>query len=262
MAKDEESEELEKLRKDYPNIIVTKDENRTRLKCTLTGHEMPPTVAAVKQYIIGKKYRNYLANPTFDFSQYQPHIQPVITPQNKGKNQLYCQLTFRLINRDPVHVLRHVGGKRYQREKHRFDGCKKQGIPYVPIQRTKQKNVQAEHEGPDGEFEKHEVDDKKFSLNPEISDSEVEEKEKDDLKDLYPPEDFLVKDADLKVEKQKEEAKSDSSVDAESRSEDELSTDEENDQIKPKFKGIPFKIPPAKRKNKTFSNGLAKKSRK
>merc|ERR1712002_1287911 len=116
-----------------------------------------------------------------------------------GKNadnhkQLYCQLTQRLINRDPIHVLKHVQGRRYVREKRRYDECQRQGIPYVGIVRSKQKNMK-KHPDDDGEDDDDDEaleKEKKFSTNPEISDSEEEDGEEaeDDLADLYPPEAF------------------------------------------------------------------------
>ena len=123
-----EDSELTKLLKEYPNLKTTA--NGERIKCCFTGHEMLVDLKAVNQYIRGKKYKNYLKNPTFDFATYQPHLQPVVTTgsgkkrgggggggggSGGGRNtdnhkQLYCQLTQRLINKDPVHVLKHVQG--------------------------------------------------------------------------------------------------------------------------------------------------------
>lgn len=303
-AKVEEEEEkedddapppLEKLLKDYPNL--KRSENGLRIKCAFTNHEMPVNLKAVKQYIDGKKYKNYLANPTFDFDQYAPHLQPVVTPgsgklggkEGTGKNnsnhkQLYCQLTARLINRDPVHVLKHVQGYRYVREKRKYEECHRKGVPYVAPVRSKQKNAKNRDDDADdaeSEDEALDVKKKKFSKNPEISDSEEEEDEAvaDDLEDLYPPEDF-EKEADVDVrvgagvgadtKKEIDGNAADSSLsedddDDDSSAEDRSSTtstssDEEKEKRKkgkklpPGFKG---KIQsPSKRK---FSNGLPSK---
>jgi len=265
---------------DFPNLQKT--ENGQRIKCRFTGHEMAVTLKAVSQYVNGKKYKNFMKNPTFDWAQYEPHLTPVVTPgsgkkSNKGsvnaaagggKNadnhkQLYCQLTQRLINRDPIHVLKHVQGRRYVREKRKYDECQRQGIPYVGIVRSKQKNMK-KHADDDGEddddddeaFEKE----KKFSTNPEISDSGEDdgEEDADDLADLYPPEDFKSDEGEGETAAAKEangeEPNADDSTDSEDDDfEEGLSSEDEkerNSSADPGFKGFPFKMasPPSKRK--------------
>merc|ERR1712142_1064544 len=233
-------EKLALFLKDFPNLQKT--ENGQRMKCRFTGHEMAVTLKAVSQYVNGKKYKNFMKNPTFDWAQYEPHLTPVVTPgsgkkSNKGgasagagggKNadnhkQLYCQLTQRLINRDPIHVLKHVQGRRFVREKRRYDECQRQGVPYVGIIRSKQKNMK-KHPNDDGEDDDDDDEalekEKKFSTNPEISDSEEEDGEEaeDDLADLYPPEDFKSdegEEAATAKEANGEELNTDDSTDSE-----------------------------------------------
>jgi len=202
-----------------------------------------------------------------------------------GKNadnhkQLYCELTQRLINRDPTHVAKHVQGYRFLREKFRYDVCQRKGIPYVGIVRSKQKNMKR-HE--DDDEEEDDVDEalekeKKFSTNPEISDSEDDDNDEkdDDLQDLYPPEDFKEEESDDKYEfegegDQKKADAIDSSYEEEEDEDDELfpdSTSSEEDEgqetsSKPEFKGVPFKTQsPPKRKlanGKSFEKKYKKK---
>jgi len=263
---------LSDLLKKYPNLKKT--ENGERIRCAFTGHEMAPSLKAVNQYVDGKKYKNYMKNPTFDLKQYEPHLQPVVTPGSGkkgrkgggGKNadnhkQLYCQLTQRLINKDPIHVLKHVQGYRFLREKLRYDDCARKGIPYVGIVRSKQKNMQRN----DDNREDAESDDealgkeKKFSINPEISDSEEEEgkgEEEDNLEDLYPKEDFTEEEEETdKKGGDKEEKEEEGSISEAEKGFSDSSTSTEDDEeegTKPGFKGYPFKMPPPwKRKSST-----------
>lgn len=261
--------------KKYPNLKKT--ENGERIKCVFTGHEMALSSKAVNQYVNGKKYRNFLKNPTFDLKQFEPHLQPVVTPGSGkkggkggggggggGKNvdnykQLYCQLTQRLINKDPVHILKHVQGYRYVREKFRFDDCVRRGIPYVGIVRSKQKNVQR-HEDDGAEVESEDEalgKDKKFSTNPDISESEEEEGEEmqDDLEDLYPKEDFPEEEEEGEKEETEEmngEQEGSSSEEEEKGFSDSSTSSEDvkKEAASADFKGFPYKLPPpSKRKS-------------
>merc|ERR1712142_1426488 len=272
---------------DFPNLQKT--ENGQRIKCRFTGHEMAVTLKAVSQYVNGKKYKNFMKNPTFDWAQYEPHLTPVVTPGSGkksnngsvnvgaggGKNadnlkQLYCQLTQRLINRDPIHVLKHVQGRRYVREKRKYDECQRQGIPYVGIVRSKQKNMK-KHADDDGEddddddeaFEKE----KKFSTNPEISDSgeDDDEEDADDLADLYPPEEFKSDEFKSAAAKEAngEEPNADDSTDSEDDDfEEGLSSEDEKEQnssADPGFKGFPFKMASPSSKRKPTHDGKFKR---
>lgn len=300
MVELDETQELEQLLKSYPNLKKT--ENGQRIKCCFTGHEMVVALKPIQQYIKGKKYKNYLANPDFNYAQFEPHLQPVVTPgtgKRKHKNekegrtentakeeekkylglshkQLYCSLTGRLLNKDPIHVLKHVNGYRYLREKRRYDDCKSKGIPYQPPTRSKQKHALKADENEEDTFD-DDLDDKKFSTNPEISDSDDEaeekaEKEVDKLEDLYPPEDFKVDGDAQKVvgeggKAKKEDAASqspDSSLSSDEDFEEDLSTSEEEARKNghlPNFRGFPFKFGPAPPARKRRKRGGANRNK-
>lgn len=270
---------LSDLLKKYPNLKKT--ENGERIKCVFTGHEMALSFNAVNQYVDGKKYKNFMKNPTFDLKQFEPHLQPVVTPGSGkkggrgegGKNadnhkQLYCQLTQRLINKDPIHVLKHVQGYRFLREKLRYDDCLKKDIPYVGVVRSKQKNMQRHDDDRENAVSDDEAlgKEKKFSTNPEISDSEDEgkkkEEEDDNLEDLYPKKDFLEEDEVGKVGEEKTDEAEEGSTSEEVKGFSDSSTsseDEKDEGAKTGFKGLPFKMPPpSKRKS---SNGAPVKRR-
>ena len=60
-----------------------------KIRCTLTGHEMPAQLEAVDAYWSGKKYRSAKAKREYDFSQHEPYL----VPHTKNPHLLYCTLT-------------------------------------------------------------------------------------------------------------------------------------------------------------------------
>lgn len=99
-----------------------------RVKCSLTGHELPCRLADLQAYTQGKKYQRLMMKEPFNYSQFEPHV----VPSTKNPHQLFCKLTIRHINKVPQHVLRHVNGKRYQRALNKYQDCVALGIPFVP----------------------------------------------------------------------------------------------------------------------------------
>ncbi|XP_052670745.1 surfeit locus protein 2 isoform X2 [Harpia harpyja] len=83
-----------------------------KVRCRLTGHEMPCRLSELQAYTNGKKYQRLIKTAReFDYGKFEPHI----VPSTKNLHQLFCKLTLRHINKFPEHVLRHVQGKRYQK---------------------------------------------------------------------------------------------------------------------------------------------------
>ena len=60
-----------------------------KIRCTLTGHEMPAQLPAVEAYWSGKKYRSAKTKAEYDFSQHEPYL----VPHTKNPYLLYCTLT-------------------------------------------------------------------------------------------------------------------------------------------------------------------------
>ena len=60
-----------------------------KIRCTLTGHEVPPQLQTVQAYWTGKKYRNAKARREYDYSQHEPYL----VPHTKSEHLLYCTLT-------------------------------------------------------------------------------------------------------------------------------------------------------------------------
>ena len=68
-----------------------------RIKCSFSGHEMPPQYTAVQQYLSSKQYvkaRNWYSR---DYSEYLPYI----VPDKKDERKLYCKITKRSLNKIP-----------------------------------------------------------------------------------------------------------------------------------------------------------------
>ncbi|KAL7980942.1 hypothetical protein Chor_002096, partial [Crotalus horridus] len=230
------SSELEQFLQRHPSLRVLPPGKKVR--CTLTGHELPCRLPELQAFTAGKKYLRLSKAPgVLDYSEYEPHIVPstknpyvrftngvpaagemaefvhyarlwlaqtevsavgslgwVDFKSSKpwNKNQLFCKLTLRHLNKIPEHVLRHVQGRRYQKALRRYEECQKEGLDYVPaclLQRRRRPrqdtgNGFCEGKGkPRGGF-----------WEPPASDEGGNETE-DSLSDLYPTELFPEKNA-------------------------------------------------------------------
>ncbi|XP_054989206.1 surfeit locus protein 2 isoform X2 [Sorex araneus] len=158
-----------------------------KVRCELTGHELPCRLPELQVYTRGKKYRRLAGpDPAFDYARFEPHI----VPSTKNPLQLFCKLTLRHINKSPAHVLRHTQGRRYQRALHRYAECQEQGVEYVPaclLNQRKKRAGPTDGDAPPGPraafWEPVSSEDEGATL----SDSG------DSMTDLYPPELFTPK---------------------------------------------------------------------
>lgn len=142
-----------------------------QVKCIRSGHEMPCQLSAILQYINGKKYKKAAAEPQFEMEKYKE----IILPSNKPghEHQLFCTLTLRHMNNQPLHIEQHINGRRFQRAYKRWLRCQETGEKFCPaVERRKKKE--------DSAADPEEKDNDKTTEN--IRD--------DDLSDLYPVEDF------------------------------------------------------------------------
>lgn len=152
-----------------------------RVRCALTGHELPCRLPELEVYTRGKRYQRLArASPAFDYAEFEPHI----VPSTKHPHQLFCKLTLRHINKSPEHVLRHTQGQRYQRALQKYKECQKQGVEFVPACLLHKRKREAQMNGDQlkGTF-----------WQPQSSDEEAALSD-DSMTDLYPPELFTKKD--------------------------------------------------------------------
>lgn len=177
---------LEDLMSRFPSLSFVEDGKK--IKCGLTGHEMPPKMEVIKVYVTGKKFLKLHQQQKYDYLQHRPHL--VDHEDEKHRNQLYCNLTHRFVNKVPEHVERHVKGKRYQRELKRYQDCVSKGINYTS--RRKPQNTKKEK---DSKATKK-TDQEQLEMDFIPTDSEDEEGNESDgnLDDLYPEDDFTEAD--------------------------------------------------------------------
>ncbi|KAJ7339425.1 Surfeit locus protein 2 [Desmophyllum pertusum] len=97
------------------------DQNREKVRCKLTGHELLPRLLDLENYIKGKKYQRVIKEVPDKSPGYEEYKEFLVPSQKPKRNQLYCQLTKKYINNAPHHIQRHVTGKRFTKalEKHR-----------------------------------------------------------------------------------------------------------------------------------------------
>ncbi|XP_057576959.1 surfeit locus protein 2 isoform X2 [Hippopotamus amphibius kiboko] len=158
-----------------------------KVRCALTGHELPCRLPELQAYTRGKKYRRLArAAPAFDYAAFEPHV----VPSTKSPHQLFCKLTLRHINKSPEHVLRHTQGRRYQRALQKYEECQKQGVEFVPaclLHKRRRREDQQDGERPPRPREAF--------WEPASSDDGTAPGDSDDsMTDLYPPELFTKKD--------------------------------------------------------------------
>ncbi|CEM31370.1 unnamed protein product [Vitrella brassicaformis CCMP3155] len=86
-------------------------EDRGKIKCIITDHEMPLRRDVVDAHLKAKKYLAAKKGwHQHDYTQYEPYI----VPHKTNKSKLYCTLTGHSLNRNPDEVQREVNGRRYR----------------------------------------------------------------------------------------------------------------------------------------------------
>ncbi|XP_009894581.2 surfeit locus protein 2 [Dryobates pubescens] len=177
VAMAEVPEEERRFLQQHPLLSVVEP---GKVRCRLTGHEMPCRLSELQAYTNGKKYQRLIkTDREFDYGKFEPHI----VPSTKNLHQLFCKLTLRHINKFPEEVLRHVQGKRYQKALRTYEQCQKDGLEFVPacLRQRKQRRQRPEEQmngskKPSGKQEFWE---------PESSSEDGEETD-DSMSDLYP----------------------------------------------------------------------------
>ncbi|XP_033119231.1 surfeit locus protein 2-like [Anneissia japonica] len=165
--------EINDILKLHPSLEFINDSKK--VKCNLSGHEMPAKVEVIAAYTQGKKYKRLRKEGDFDFMAHEKHIVPSF---KKGhEHQLFCRLTFRHISKESKDVERHVNGRRYNRALKKYEECQRLGIPFKP-------NKPKKHNAPEEELRKREG----WTASDGSGSSDAESE--DSLSDLYPPELF------------------------------------------------------------------------
>ncbi|XP_053774905.1 surfeit locus protein 2 [Desmodus rotundus] len=179
-------EDVRAFLREHPSLRL--QPGACKVRCALTGHELPCRLPELRVYTSGRKYRRLThACPAFDYSAFEPHV----VPSTKNPRQLFCKLTLRHINKSPEHVLRHTQGRRYQKALRKYDECQKQGVEYVParlLHKKRTREDQVDSNGPPWP--------RAAFWEPESSDDDngaAQHNSDDSMADLYPAELFTRK---------------------------------------------------------------------
>ncbi|KAG2520207.1 hypothetical protein JM18_000957 [Phytophthora kernoviae] len=85
----------------------------TRVRCSITGHEMKADLEIIKAYINGKRYLKAY-NLKTSFASYAPMF--VAHPDESQTDLLWCNVTETAIARDPESVKTHIAAPKYLRQ--------------------------------------------------------------------------------------------------------------------------------------------------
>ncbi|RHY86841.1 hypothetical protein DYB35_004588, partial [Aphanomyces astaci] len=99
-------------------LEVTSVENKdgakvSRIKCTATGHEMPPRADIVTAHVNSKRFKKATEWYSYDFAQFEPYI---VSHRRKPKC-LFCNVTGIVLNKIPSEVEKHMQGRKFVRMK-------------------------------------------------------------------------------------------------------------------------------------------------
>merc|ERR1712227_105686 len=146
---------------------LSKTENN-RIKCGITGHEMPAKEATVRQHISGKKFLR-LAKEWKKPDEAQATNRTFLETHTKHENMLYCKLTGRSVRNEEIHIQRHIEGKKFKKALDHWNECQKnEDLESRPMKEWGQRSRQ------DREFEEM------------IGGNEGPDSDEDDCHDLYP----------------------------------------------------------------------------
>ncbi|EDO43393.1 predicted protein [Nematostella vectensis] len=112
---------VKKILAKHPNLeIVEENSERPKVRCKLTGHELPCQPAAIDTYIRGKKYQRLCGSEPKEVA-IKDEWRKFLDVSVKRRNQYYCKLTKRYLNNLPHHIERHFAGKRFQKALEKYD---------------------------------------------------------------------------------------------------------------------------------------------
>eukprot|EP00736_Rhodelphis_marinus_P013560 Rmarinus@m.12619 len=84
-----------------------------KILCTITGHEVAPSLPDLEAHWRGKAFKRGLArkeNGEYDFEKHKPYI----VPHRFEEGKLYCTLTKKTLNKDHKEVIAHCNGRHYK----------------------------------------------------------------------------------------------------------------------------------------------------
>ncbi|KAF5394748.1 hypothetical protein PHET_10372 [Paragonimus heterotremus] len=117
---------LDELVHNTNSLVVLPD--RRRIKCLYTMHEMPFNFEVVSQYLSCTKYGRACVDQLLE--EHKDYIVDV-SKSSEHPNQLFCELTWRYINKDVDHLICHLKGRKFQNALIRYNQCKAAGEDFI-----------------------------------------------------------------------------------------------------------------------------------
>ena len=160
------------------HLCIINEKDKTKIKCSITGHEMIAKVNIIETYLSSKKLKKELEWYQYDFSKYEPYIVP---HKFKIKN-LYCRLTQTILNKIPSQIEKHCSGKKFIRLRKEYDAY---------LERKKQRSKKNNDEGEDEDEDVGEDDNEamnEFDINQfdniihDDNESDEDEDDEDDVR--------------------------------------------------------------------------------
>merc|ERR1712212_1211905 len=146
---------------------LSKTENN-RIRCGITGHEMPAKIVQVRQHIGGKRFSRLAKEwkkPEEEENNKRKHLET----HTKHEGMLYCKLTGRSVSNEEIHIQRHLNGKKFKKALEHWVECEKnEDKEFRPMREWGQRSRQ------DRDFDDM------------IGANENGESDDDDCHDLYP----------------------------------------------------------------------------
>ncbi|RNA35283.1 surfeit locus 2 [Brachionus plicatilis] len=127
---------IEQLLAKYTSLKY--NNNKTRIVCEWTGHEMPVNASSILSYVNGNKYKQIMSKniDSFKLKEMSEFLVPPKHP--KRLNQLFCKLTLKHVNKQPDHIQKHLNGKRFQKAYNHWIYCKENGMKFIPISKQQE----------------------------------------------------------------------------------------------------------------------------
>jgi hypothetical protein len=88
-----------------------------KIKCSVSGHEMPPRSDVVNSYINSSKFQKLIKWYSFNFDIFLPYI----VQDKKANQKMHCKLTNQSLNKIPDEIKKHMNGKKFLRLKKEQD---------------------------------------------------------------------------------------------------------------------------------------------
>mmetsp|Transcript_27572 Transcript_27572/g.36163 ORF Transcript_27572/g.36163 Transcript_27572/m.36163 type:complete len:301 (+) Transcript_27572:202-1104(+) len=134
-----EIEEIVSENKLFLEIHFNEDNNKFKVHCNVTGHDLPLQVDQIKKHMTSKKFLKQRDWYSYDYREYEPYIKP----HRFDSRKLYCIVTQRTLNKIPKEVKAHFEGRKFRLRRQEWEARKKER------EAEKEKRKQQQEEGAD-----------------------------------------------------------------------------------------------------------------